>query len=396
MGGFTAKARGDGAPVEPLDGLLAGLRLALGVGDDAADRRSLSGVADWPATARLAMHHRVGTLFLKALRSNGVAPGGATVGAELARRRRRDVQRGMRQLDVMRRATAGLAERGIPALVLKGLPLGQRLYGSPFAKSSIDVDLLVAPDRFSAAGRVLCDLGWRRSVPDYRETPARARWRDALKAHVFTASGEDLELHRRLLANPFLFNAPFERLHADAATVEIGGRRFLTLGDADQLLYLACHGSLSYWRRLKWLCDFAALLGAVDDLAVERAVAGGRRRLEGVVAPALRLCREALHVETPARAFALCDDARRTRFVIGVSRRAWTPSPGWRRIARQAAMGVGKVFMGRGLRYGLRELRGFLIQPHDFGEIDLPDRLFWLYIPLRPVFWLRRALRSNP
>ena len=124
MDGFTAKARGDGTPVEPLDGLLAGLRLALGVGDGRADRRSLSGVADWPGTARLAMHHRVGTLFLKALRSNGVAPGGAAVGADLARRHGRDVLRGMRRLDAMRRATAGLAEQRIPALVLKGLPLG--------------------------------------------------------------------------------------------------------------------------------------------------------------------------------------------------------------------------------------------------------------------------------
>ena len=390
-------SRGGGAPVAPLDGLLAGLRLALGAGDGPADRRVLSGVTDWPATARLAMHHRVGTLFLKALRSNGIAPGGAAVGADLARRRGRDVLRGMRQLDAMRRATAGLAEHEIPVLVLKGLPLGQRLYGSPFATSSIDVDLLVAPDRFPAAGRVLCGLGWRRSVPDFRETSARARWQDALKDHVFTASGEALELHRRLLANPFLFDAPFERLHAAAGTVEIGGCPFRTLGDADQLLYLACHGSLTYWQRLKWLCDFAALLGAVGDGAVERAVAGcRRRRLEGVVAPALRLCREALHVETPARAFALCDDAPATRFVIGVSRRAWTPRRGWRRIAREAAMGAGKVFMGRGFRYRLREMRGFLMQPHDFGEVDLPDRLFWLYVPLRPVLWLRRALRRDP
>ena len=396
MRGFTAKARGADAPVAPLDGLLAGLRLALGVGDGPADRRALSGVADWPATARLAMRHQVGTLFLKALRSNEVAPGGAAAAADLARRRGRDVRRGIRQLDAMRRATAGLAEQGIPALVLKGLPLGQRVYGSPFAKSSIDVDLLVAPDRFADAGRVLCGLGWRRSAPNYRETPARARWEDALKDHAFAAWGVDLELHRRLLANPFLFDAPFERLDADAAAVEIGGRRFRTLGDADQLLYLACHGSLIYWRWLKWLCDFAALLGAVGDRAVEQAVAGcRRRRLEGVVAPALRLCREALHVEAPARAFALCDDAPVTRFVMGVSRRAWTPGRRWRRTARQAAMGVGRVFMGRGVRYRLRQLRGFLMEPKDFREVDLPDRLFWLYVPLRPVLWLRRALRRN-
>ena len=381
-------------PTAPLDGLLAGLRLALEAGDCATDRRTLSRVADWRATARLAAHHRVATLFLKGLRSAGLAPADTTVGPDLARRRERDVVRGMRQLDAMRRATTGLTARGIPVLVLKGLPLGRRLYGDPFAKSSVDVDLLVAPDAFTAAGRTLRGLGWRRTSPAYRETPARMRWRDALKAHGFVGLGGAVELHRRLLPNPFLMNPPFESLQARAGAVDIGRCRFRTLGDADQLLYLACHGSLHYWRRLKWLCDFAALLGAVDDGAVEQAFTAARReRLEGVVVSALRLCRQALHVAAPRGAAALRDDGPRTRFVIGLSRRAWTPRDGWRRIAGEFVMGTGKVFIGGGHRYRLREMRGFLIQPHDFAEVDLPDRLFWLYVPLRPVFWLRRALR---
>ena len=382
-------------PAAPLDGLLAGLRLAVGAGDGAADRRTLSRVTDWRATAGLAAHHRVASLFLKGLRSGGLAPTDTTAGPDLARRRERDVVRGMRQLDAMQRATAGLAARGIPVLVLKGLPLGQRLYGDPFAKSSVDVDLLVAPNAFTTAGRTLRELGWRRATPAYRETPARLRWRDALKAHGFVGLGGAVELHRRLLPNPFLMDPPFESLLARAGAVRIGRRRFLTLGDADQLLYLACHGSLHYWRRLKWLCDFAALLCAVDDGAVEQAFTAARReRLEGIVVSALRICSDALHVAAPRGAACLQrGDGPRTRLMIGLSRRMWTPRDGWPRIASEFVMGTGKVFIGDGLRYRLREMRGFLIQPHDFGEVDLPDRLFWLYVPLRPVFWMRRAWR---
>ena len=385
------------ADIQPLAGLLAGLRLALQTANRVGDQDLLCRVADWRAVARLATHHRVAALLLQGLRSNGLQLPDPTAELDLAAQRQRDVLRGMRQLGGMRRAVAGLAVRGIPALVLKGLPLGQRLYGNPFAKSSIDIDLLVSPKVFVAAGRTLCDLGWRRSMPSFRETPARTHWYDALeKEHVFVGPGGTLELHRRLLGNRYLFDPSFTSLHANAGTVEIGGYPYRTLGDVDQLLYLACHGSLHYWQRLKWLCDFAAFLGAIDDDALKSALArGSGHRFRGAIVPALLLCREALHVEPPAAAVAVHDEAPRTRFVVAVSRRAWTPCDGLRAILREAVMRIGKVFIGSGIRYIRHEMRGFLIQPYDFDRIDLPDRLFWFYFPLRPVLWMVRVLRRQ-
>ena len=380
----------------PLDGLLAGLRLALGTGRR-RDGDTLRRVADWQAVARLATYHRVVTLFLNGSRSAGVPLADEAVAADLARRRMRQFARGRRQIEAMRQATASLADRGIPALVLKGLPLGQRLYGSPFAKTSTDIDLLVSPECFTAADRTLRERGWQRLAPAFRETPARARAYFALeKEHVFGGPGGLLELHRRLLRNPYLFDAPFASLQANSATVEIEGHAFRTLGDADQLLYLACHGSLHYWQRLKWLCDFGALLACVDGEAVEQAVARGRsQRLDGVIAAALVLGREALGVEPPPATGALRARDPRTRFIAALSRRTWTPRSGVRSVVREAAMRLGRLFIGSGMRYALREASRNLMQPHDFGTVDLPDRLFWLYVPLRPVLWMLRALRRR-
>ncbi len=167
--------------------------------------------------------------------------------------RRRSLAHGLRQLEAMQRATAALAGRGVPALVLKGLPLGQRLYGHPFGKSSVDIDLLVPPNDFATAGRVLSEFGWRRTPPDFPATPARTRWCErVLDAHVFIGPGRKLDLHGNLLGNPFLFDPPFAELHADGAAVDVAGCRFWTPGDAHQLLYLACHGSLHGWERLQW------------------------------------------------------------------------------------------------------------------------------------------------
>ena len=391
----TRTARTAPAP-PPLDALLAALRLGLGTGTPAPDRERLCRVADWPAVAGLAVHHRVGPLLLRGIRAGGVRVADAAVERNLERRRRNVVLRGMRQLDAMRRAAEGLDARGVPWLILKGQPLGQRLYGDPFTKTSLDIDLLVPPDGFAAAARALRDLGWRRTMPNFAETPARTRWYDALeKEHVFVdPRGGKLELHRRLLANPFLFDPPFASLSANAVTVPLGGHPFRTLGDDDQLLYLACHGALHHWQRLQWLCDLAALLDAAGDGAAARAAARGRSlRLDSVLASAIRLCQEALHAGAPGTA-APPDASPKVRFMVALARLTWhPPAGGLPRLWREAAMRAGRIVIGSRARYALHDCLGLLIQPHDFARLDLPDRVFWLYALARPVFWLRRALR---
>src|SRR4249920_371078 len=51
--------------------------------------------------------------------------------------------RGERQLELVREAMSTLDGAGVDAVVLKGLPLGLRLYGDPFVRCSADIDLYV-------------------------------------------------------------------------------------------------------------------------------------------------------------------------------------------------------------------------------------------------------------
>jgi hypothetical protein len=57
---------------------------------------------------------------------------------------------------------AALDRRGIPVLVLKGPPLQQRLFGTPAAYESVDVDLLVPADRAAEAVEAARADGWAR------------------------------------------------------------------------------------------------------------------------------------------------------------------------------------------------------------------------------------------
>lgn len=392
------RSAGASGPTPPLDGLLAGLRLALGTGDPPADAAALSRVADWGAVTDLVAYHRVAPLFLKGLGEvDDVRPAGG-IEARLRRLRDRALVRGLGQIDALKQAAGALAANGIPCIVLKGLPLSSQLHGQPLAREAIDVDLLVAPDTFPRAERVLGEHGWRRIFPDFRETPLRKRWYEALVKDAVLAGPHRgggprpvIELHHRLLDNPFLLDAPFKRLYAHGCTVEIDGHPFRTLGDDDQLPYLACHGLWHYWHRLKWLCDIAVLVRSIDDDRLARLVARCREDgLEYALAPAFALCEEALHTGIPRAAASLPHGRRRAALVARFACRAWDgrePSA-LQGLARDIEIKVARLFRKSGVRYGLFELARFMIAPHDFGRLNLPDRLFFLYPLLRPVIWL--------
>ncbi len=399
--------RGSRSP--PLCGLLAGLRLGLGAGETRADARRCADIADWRAVARLAARHRVRPLLLEGLAS----PAARALGCGLEERLRGlcDIPRwrGLRQLAALAETADALARGGIDCIVLKGLPLGQRLHGNPLLRESIDIDLLVAPDDFAAAAAALRSRGWRRASPNFRETPLRNRWHERLvKDNLFVrAAGQRggplaIELHRRLLNNPYLFDAPFGRLMADGAAQTVAGRAYRVLGDGHLLPYLACHGLEHYWHRLKWLCDIAAAAAALDEERFGRVAASCRARgLEGALAAALGLCSRTLGIELPGAVTGLPLDGRRARLVARLARREWDGdwSRGWRWMLCSAERHAARFALKADRRYALFELARLMLAPHEFGKPDLPDRWLWLTVLLRPAVWLARAagrLRKRP
>ena len=390
------------AGTAPLEGLLAGLRLGLGegAGDPEADVEALSRIADWNAVAALARRHRVAPLLLQGMRArtadllsaSGIEPG-------LERARDRTVRDGFAQLAALKRATDLLTADGIPCLVLKGLPLGQRSCGDPLLRHQRDIDLLVSPRKFPAAERVLLENGWRRVEPKFRETPARNRWYARFRhEHKLAGPGGLLELHRRLSYNPFYFDAPFESLHAGSVPVEIGADTFRALGEDDEIVYLMCHGARHYWKRLKWLYDVAALLVSMEPERLERVRARCRQsRLEHILASTLLLCREAFHVRIPLGASPLPTGGRRAGWIAGFSRRTWAESDparfsGGFDWTGQKVIGLIAKPDFRTVAY---ELASVAVAPRDWKRLDLPDWLFYLYFPLRPLLWLTRGKRSR-
>lgn len=76
-----------------------------------------------------------------------------------------------------------LSEHHIPFRIIKGLPLSQMLYGSPYDRTVGDIDLLVSPDDFEQVYLLLQDLGYRQWT-----------YYDAASDHLFTTNSSALNL----------------------------------------------------------------------------------------------------------------------------------------------------------------------------------------------------------
>ena len=375
----------------PLDGLLAGLRLGLFQSSAApADIALLSGIDDWNAVAELARHHQVPGLLLQGLQTQQRLLAASGIEATLQTLRNRHVGDCVRQFDALRHALDCFAERGTPCLVLKGLPLATRLYGNPFARRSVDVDLLISADAFDACREMLLERGFQARM-DFRETPVRRRWYHKTdKTQTFFAGSTVVELHWRLLANPCYIDTTFDRLYERRSCTSIGSACLPTLGEVDEFLYLMCHGAGHGWLRLKWLCDVALLLATMQEDPFQRAVERCRAaRIEAVLGSTISACRESFGIQPPTTGSW---GGRRAAAVAGSLRRTWRTG----RLSPLRWKVPLRLALKPDARFAWHEFLHTLTKPEDWRRLDLPDALFFLYFPLRPALligdWLAKTL----
>jgi Uncharacterised nucleotidyltransferase len=214
---------------------------------------------DWSRFLRLARFHRVQGLVWKGI-SGGKSQVPASVSEALAADAIAIAATNLHVALHCRTLLADFMQTRMPLLFLKGLAVGTLAYGSAGVKSAVDVDLLIAPDELDCAAELLDHRGYILTIP--KGDRARLRqWHGVRKESVWIApdSGVQIDLHTRAADNPQMI--PTISADSPARLVDVGnGIELPTLGPTETFAYLAVHGASSAWFRLKWICDFAALL----------------------------------------------------------------------------------------------------------------------------------------
>ncbi|MFV0644563.1 MAG: nucleotidyltransferase family protein [Sphingomonadaceae bacterium] len=254
----------------------------------------LSGI-DWQAVIRLAQRHRVLPLVarriveLAAIQKNG-EQAGSIIPPPLIRAMTAETQaallREMALLASLREWKSRFDKAGIPLLVLKGLVLSQRAYGILGQRVNRDIDILIHPEHLPDVDAMARNAGYQRVEPAADLDQAGLaqdiiRRKDWVYWHP--DSGMIVEIHHRLFDNVTLCE---EGVMERAQTLSLFGQvDVLALALADEIPFLAIHGALHAWSRLKWVVDLGNLLRTIPK----------KERIALISRPANPAARRALH-----------------------------------------------------------------------------------------------------
>ncbi len=279
---------------------------------------------------------------------------------------------------------------GIPVMPFKGPLLSFALYGDVGVRRSFDLDVAVTKENLQSAMACLENIGWK--LDGAQSCLSRRQWNGFLEnghhlnfTHSTTRSC--LELHWR---NYWETSETVDARWLRSRTSDWNGCMIRTMCAADLTLYLCTHAGFHLWSSAKWLGDLARAhaVGLLDWSAAgeEKAVLSGLKLLDLVYGTQLSglprtdsLELPSILIEVPLKSLQHPQLQIERSFLATLQNQI--RSFRYERLVRP-----------RQWRDSLSEL---FYCANDFQALPLPDSLFWLYKPLRPVLWVWRWVRRK-
>jgi len=355
--------------------------------DEANIRRILAGGIDWTGFVQTAINHGLAGLAGQVL--GGVASDlvPEDISAAFATYLERTRERNRALLDELLRILDALAGHGIEAIPLKGPVLAIQAYGDLALREFQDLDFLVRDRDLASATRSLIELGY-----SHREKLSAAQL-----ALIHRLQGQEilfgrdggaaLEPHTRLTSMKLAFDIDHEALWERARTIDLDGRRILSLAAEDELIALAVHGGKELWWNVKWACDIAAFARSHQDL--DWRLAFLRARQQGcfrMLLLAAALAREFFHAAVPEWVVeAERADPLIARMMDQVLARWRADDPVGPPSSKTVSWNLLQLHDGasRRARYVVKTV--FLPGPQHVAMMALPRALSFGYIPIKLV-----------
>jgi hypothetical protein len=168
-------------------------------------------------------------------------------------------QRGEARLGALTQALTALEGAGIKPIVLKGMPLSQRLYGNPFVRASDDIDLFIESADRTAATRALRASGWK-------AVEGKAPWDELFM--LPDSSRTYLEVHEALVTD---YLAHVRLPPPTGGVVGLAALRVRCFSGPLEPAYLAAHLAGHQLTPLLWGIDFLTLWSGLDEIERQQA-----------------------------------------------------------------------------------------------------------------------------
>ena len=291
-----------------------------------------------------------------------------------------------------------LKSHNMRPVILKGPALSGLLYGDPTIRPAGDLDWFIPIGNVIDADRAMKSMGYQEKntnvgLDQYTWKLIKSTKHELVYIHPTTHQMN--EIHWRL----YRLNSVFpwklsDEMFARAQDIMIGQESLRMLSPSDLFIYLCHHGCRHRWISLHWLVDIQQMLLAGDQYYNPNTVLLAQKYgLGESIELALALCQ--MFFDTPIKISRSSNKQLwlQTETLKSIN----TPKHLAQRLIDENFSHGNLLFF-----YKLRASLALPVEhiwmlwndPKDWAEIQLPHRLFWLYLPLKPVLWAKRKIRS--
>lgn len=300
---------------------------------------------------------------------------------------------------------AAFKVQNIRMLVIKGPASSFQLYGDPLTREFNDLDILADIADIQSVVPLMLRLGYEPTdASTLSPTGLDSAFVQKQLHHVnFQKAGRPylVEIHGKTWQEdkefaPELIEAFFDRSVPLGDTEDWGH----TLSCADQATFIIAHGTQHAWCLLHWLLDLAVVMNKQDEalhvaLADHIMALGMGRKLKLACSVALSLY--PVNIPKPLQAII---DAETTSlalaqyFAIKGLQTGGIGFSSFRNIVLRTTIFLPS--MTKDLKRKARFIFSLFLTPQkDIETLPLPRALYFLYLPLRPVFVLSRRWKRR-
>ena len=300
----------------------------------------------------------------------------------------------LKSMSMIVRLQKKMDELKITGVFLKGVPLASVYYGDIGLRHCGDIDLWVEKKGFEIISSYLTTLGYRSNVELSQFNRRQIAFKYKTDHHIHFASEDPtlppvIELHWKLRGRFGFFTFDPKNLTIKYLQFDVGGVKLNLLNHIDNFLFLCCHGSEHAWYRLKWLFDLPKVINHVQfnwDDVYERAIE--LNCLDEVKLTFLVLNR-VLKIDVPPQ-FKIKILDRKVKSQLLYIEHCIQYDGDYCDTSIEKVKNL-LYFLSINqmgfLNYQL--ILRYLTSERDWKTLQMPDRLFFLYFPLRPflIIW---------
>ena len=277
---------------------------------------------------------------------------------------------------------------GVRVLVLKGVALAIQLYDDIGMRPTHDIDLLVNQVDLNEVCYTLKNLGYKSNDYELYQSFTEKQKAIVLQTsnhYKFIKNRTIVEIHWRL--SSFMNSkSNFENQYSDSETISISNHKIKIISIKENLIYLSVHGAMHAWCRLRWLMDIALLLSKKKCVINLKQLSGFELQAIILVQTLLRVSIE-ISIKDQLKSPIINSAIKAVHYITKY------PGVAPKRFSKKFFTLL-DYFFSISFEESFLNMFRRIATPNiaDVLTISLPDKLFWLYYPLKPIIWVFRVI----